>query len=636
MLVRLVAALAALPTLVACQAQPAQSPSSAAEQLAAAAAAHPAIMPLVIERFGADARDVERFYDAPWSETRWQRIDELHDAWAASLDAIDFDTLDQDGRIDWLLLDNHIRAGADDIDLDRRRLAEIAPLLPFRDAIIELEVARWRIEPADPRAMAGAVAEIAEQTEAISKRVKRADPDDESPSADDQAGDADPAETGGAESYAADEAGPIQITPATALRASRAVGALRRTLDGTASYYTGYKPEFDWWVSQPAEAALDALRDYENKLRRDIAGIKGEDDDPLVGDPIGRDALLADLRAEMIAYTPEELIAIAERELAWRQQEMIAASREMGFGDDWKAALEEVKGRAVPPGEQDLYVAAVARETIAFLDAGDMVTIPPLCRELWRAEMIPARDQKTWPFAFYGGLHVGIAYPTDEMSHADKLESMRGNNRHFTRNVTPHELVPGHHLQGFMAQRHNTHRRMFSTPFLGEGWCLYWEMVFYDRGWAESPEDRIGILFWGMHRCARIIVSLKYHLGEMTPQEMIDFLVDEIGHERFGATSEVRRYIGDQYSPLYQVAYMIGGLQMRALRREVVDTGLMTEKQFHDTVLLYNSMPIELIRAGLLDLPLTKDWRPSWRFADPIETGPDQPEPAPAATGDSR
>src|SRR5690606_29465113 len=182
-----------------------------------------------------------------------------------------------------------------------------------------------------------------------------------------------------------------------------------------------------------------------------------------------------------------------------------------------------------------LYVAEVAREAIAFLDAHDMVTIPPLCRELWRAEMIPARDQKVLPFAFYGGLHVGIAYPTDEMSHEDKLASMRGNNRHFTRNVVPHELIPGHHLQGVMARRHNAHRRLFRTPFLVEGWALYWEMRLWDAGWARSPEDRIGILFWGMHRCARIILSLKYHLGEMTAEEMIDFLIDEIGHERFGA-----------------------------------------------------------------------------------------------------
>ena len=37
----------------------------------------------------------------------------------------------------------------------------------------------------------------------------------------------------------------------------------------------------------------------------------------------------------MIPYTPEELIAIAEREFAWCEARMLEASRELGFGDDW-------------------------------------------------------------------------------------------------------------------------------------------------------------------------------------------------------------------------------------------------------------------------------------------------------------
>ena len=33
----------------------------------------------------------------------------------------------------------------------------------------------------------------------------------------------------------------------------------------------------------------------------------------------------------MIPYTPEQLISIARRELAWSQREMLRASREMGL-----------------------------------------------------------------------------------------------------------------------------------------------------------------------------------------------------------------------------------------------------------------------------------------------------------------
>ena len=126
------------------------------------------------------------------------------------------------------------------------------------------------------------------------------------------------------------------------------------------------------------------------------------------------------------------------------------------------------------------------------------------------------------------------------------------------------------------------------------------------------------MLFWRMHRCARIIVSLKFHLGQMQPKEMVSFLVERVGHEKLGATSEVRRFIAGSYSPLYQCGYMIGGLQLRALRKEIVGSGKMSEKQFNDTVLTYSSMPIELIRAGMLEVPLARDTKAAWRFYDDV------------------
>jgi len=233
--------------------------------------------------------------------------------------------------------------------------------------------------------------------------------------------------------------------------------------------------------------------------------------------------------------------------------------------------------------------------------------------------MLSRRGQRTLPFAAYGGQTMLVAYPTSDMSHEEKLMSMRGNNIHFSRSVTPHELIPGHHLQGFMARRHGTHRRPFSTPFLGEGWALYWEMLEYELGWPRGPEDRIGMLFWRMHRAARIIVSLRFHLGVMTPQEMIDFLVERVGHERENATSEVRRYVGDSYGPLYQCAYMIGGLQLWALRGELVDTGRMSDREFHDAILHQGSIPIEMIRAALTEAPPPRDHVTSWRFAGDVE-----------------
>jgi uncharacterized protein (DUF885 family) len=177
-----------------------------------------------------------------------------------------------------------------------------------------------------------------------------------------------------------------------------------------------------------------------------------------------------------------------------------------------------------------------------------------------------------------------------------------------------HEGIPGHHMQWFMGERYNTHRELFRTPFWTEGWSLYWEMLLWDDGFPKTPENRVGMLFWRMHRCARIIFSLSFHLEKMTPQECIDFLVNRVGHERDNATAEVRRSFDGSYGPLYQIAYLIGGLQQYYLHRELVDSHKMTNRQFNDALLHENRISIEMIRAVLTNQKLTRDYKTSWRF----------------------
>jgi uncharacterized protein (DUF885 family) len=320
----------------------------------------------------------------------------------------------------------------------------------------------------------------------------------------------------------------------------------------------------------------------------------------------------------MIPYTPEELIAIGEREFAILEAEMLKASREMGFGEDWKAALERVKTLHVAPGDQTEVVRALAFEAIDFIESRNLVTIPPLARDDWRIEMLSPAAQRVSPF-FLGGDVIQVAFPTDSMAHEDKLMSMRGNNIHFSRATVHHELIPGHHLQGFMTARYNSHRRAFSTPFWTEGWALWWEMLLWDQGFPRGPEDRVGMLFWRMHRAARIIFSLKFHMGEWTPQQSIDFLVDRVGHERANATAEVRRSFLGTYSPLYQVAYMMGGLQFRALHGELVGPGRMTNQAFHDQILKGGGMPVEMVRAMMTGTTLSRDYQAQWRYlGDPL------------------
>ena len=333
----------------------------------------------------------------------------------------------------------------------------------------------------------------------------------------------------------------------------------------------------------------------------------------MFGDPIGREALIQELEYEMIPYTPEELIEIANKEFAWCETEMKKASAEMGYGDDWKRALEAVKQTYVEPGKQPELIKKLAYEAIEFVEKNDLVTVPKLARDGWRMEMMTPERQLVAPF-FLGGETILVSYPTSGMTHEQKMMSLRGNNPHFARAVAFHELIPGHHLQGFMTDRYRPYRQTFRTPFWGEGWALYWEFLLWDKGFQKTPEDKIGALFWRMHRCARIIFSLNFHLEKMTPNEAVDFLVTRVGHERDNALGEVRRSFSGDYGPLYQIAYMIGGLQFYNLHRDLVDSKKMTDKQFHDAILKEGPIPVEMVRSILTKQKLIRDFKPNWRF----------------------
>ena len=603
----------------------------------------------VVERFAADQTSLNRRYDASDSPAQRRRMREFYTGWRTRLAEVNFDKLAQEGRVDYVLLDNYLQHQIALLDRQDKMRAETAVLLPFADRLLALQDARRDLTPVDPRVTARTFATVAHQVDSLRALFDA------------------PAGRGGAGAMQAGDTArprptPPRVTKTVANRGGDNLDQIRNAVGGWYRYYDGYDPTFSWWMQDPYRKLNDALTSYARTLRERVVGLRppqtvaaaapaggggrgggggaggggggagggggrganaAEANEPIIGDPIGAEGLKADLVFEMIPYTPEELIAIAEREYAFSLSEAKKAAKEMGFGENWKAAMEKVKDTYVDPGKQPEVIRDLARQAEAYFDAHDWVTIPPLAREDWRMEMMAADRQRVSPF-FLGGEQILVSYPTAEMTDEEKLMSMRGNNPHFSHATVFHELNPGHHLQGFMTARYNQHRRLFATPFWNEGQSLYWEMFVWDKGFNASPEDRLGALFWRMHRSARIIFSLNFHLGKMTPEQAIQLLVDTVDFERANAEGEVRRSFNGSYSPLYQAAYMLGGLELRALHKELVDSKKMTEREFHDAVLQGGPMPIAMVRARLAKTALTRAGPAPWRFSDEL------PPPIPA------
>ena len=539
----------------------------------------------MIEKFGEDYGAFNRFYTAYTSPNRAARMRELYREYLSALERQNFASLNHDEQVDHVLFRNYLDHELKELSRYETQLAETAALIPFATTISDLEDARRRLETVDGAKAAATLDGLARTLAGLPKTIEAS--------------------------------GKPKRT--VAARASRTVQQLRTTLRNWYNFHAGYDPQFTWWNGQPYKKADEALDAYNKYILDKLVGIRPDDKTTIIGDPIGREALIEELKFEMIPYTPEELVEIANREFEWCIAEFKRASREMGFGDDYMKAIEAVKQKYVEPGKQPALIRDQAREAIDYVKKNDLVTVPRAAEETWRMEMMSPERQLVAPF-FLGGETILVAYPTDTMTHEQKLMSLRGNNPHFARAVTHHELIPGHHLQQFMNRRYRPYRSLFRTPFWTEGWALYWEFILWDRGFVKTPEDKIGALFWRSHRAARILFSLNFHLGNWTPEECVDLLVNKVGHERENALAEVRRSFSGDYGPLYQMAYMTGGLQFYALHRDLVGSKKMTDKQFHDAILKEGSIPVEMVRAILTKQKLAPDHRASWKYY-PLEPG---------------
>jgi uncharacterized protein (DUF885 family) len=567
-----------------------------------------ALKPL-ITKYVADRTSLAQMYDETFSEVRRTRFREFYGEWESKLEKVDFDKLDTEGRADYVLFQSHLRERLHDLATREKEQAEIAPLIPFARAIVDLDEARRRMET--PKGE-NAARSLAEMVKTIAKTRAAAEAGFGENAAAKAAGATASGETSMDTSC---DVKPIRVSRFAASRAASALPRLRELLKRWFQSYNSYDPLFTWWVAEPYKEADQALDSYEVFLKEKLVGIKVDDKTTIIGQPVGEEELHAELAAAMIPYSPQELIALANNELAWCTREMLKASREMGFGDDWHAALEHVKEMHPPPGEQPEEIRKLALEGIEYVTDRNLVTVPEVAKETWRWEMMTPERQLVNPF-FTGGDVISISYPTDTMTFEQRMMSMRGNNIPFSRSTVFHELIPGHYLQQFMNERYRPYRELFETPFWSEGNAFYWEMLLWDMGFPQTPEERAGMLFWRMHRCARIIFTMNFHLGNWTPQQCVDFLVSAVGHERDNASAEVRRSFNGSVPALYQSAYMLGALQFRALHKELVESEKMSDREFHDAILHEGQMPIEILRVILTKQKVGKDFQTSWKSTD--------------------
>src|SRR6185503_17242713 len=203
-----------------------------------------------IERYTVDRGSLQRSYPVTISRSRRERFKKFYEEWLSSLQSQDFDSMSQDGKIDYILFKTHLEYELRQLDIQSRQMTEIEPLVPFGAKIVELEEARRRMEPIDSAKIAATLNDLRKQVDERRRAIELGLRDTNT-------------ETG-------------RIKKTVGNRAVAAINGLRNNLRNWYTFYDGYDPMFTWWNEEPYKSLDQSMTNYATFLSERVVGIRTE------------------------------------------------------------------------------------------------------------------------------------------------------------------------------------------------------------------------------------------------------------------------------------------------------------------------------------------------------------------------
>ena len=213
--------------------------------------------------------------------------------------------------------------------------------------------------------------------------------------------------------------------------------------------------------------------------------------------------------------------------------------------------------------------------------------------------------------------HFFVPFAPDGASEAEIQKRLSNNSYGSIPTTSVHEAYPGHHWHLVMRKGNPSDvRQVYSTPYFSEGWALYAERVMRERGFFEDPIHELHHLNATLFRAARIIVDTSLHLGEMTFEEAVTFMMDKaampepVGPRRgrpllLVADAGVvlpHRLPRDPRDP----RALPGAARLRDRRRRAT-CPIDVLRQFHDAIASSGALPLGLAERAVAAEGLTGD-----------------------------
>ena len=320
---------------------------------------------------------------------------------------------------------------------------------------------------------------------------------------------------------------------------------------------------------------------------------------------------------EALPYDARSLRDRGRAEYDRLSTEMRELSRKAWGTDDWNAVLER-SNEDHPATEEEMrrtYADWTAKAR-SFLVQTGLITIPEgeSCDVLpsppFQRPLIGVASYMSPP-AFASSLqgHFFVPYAPDGASPAEIQKRLAANSFGHIPTTAVHEAYPGHHWHLVVRKtRARRLRRVLGTPYFNEGWGLYAERLMRERGFFTEPIQELNHLKATLFRAARIVVDTSLHMGEMSYDEAISFMVEKTATPEPTARAEVGRYC---WWPTQASSYLTGCLEIMRIRDRFLESrGLPAGsgvtapvgvlREFHDRLAESGSLPLGLAERAIL------------------------------------
>ncbi|HET9878364.1 MAG TPA: DUF885 domain-containing protein [Candidatus Limnocylindria bacterium] len=321
-------------------------------------------------------------------------------------------------------------------------------------------------------------------------------------------------------------------------------------------------------------------------------------------------AILRD--AELLAPDTRALHQRGREQVDLLLGEMRRLSTEIAGHDDWKRLIDELnQDRPADPeamrvGYEDWTERARQflhdRRLVTFPAGEDCLVVPspPFQRPVIAVASYVAPPH--YAETFRG--HFFVPYPPDGASEEEIGKRLESNSYPGIPTTAVHEAYPGHHWHLAMAKTNPSPMRAeFGTSYFAEGWALYAEQMMTDNGFYEDPRHVFYQVEARLFRAARIVVDTALHMGEMTHDEAVAFMLAHSSLTEPTAIAEVTRYCS---WPTQASSYLTGALEIARIRdaffaaRGAAAGDTDTLRDFHDAIAGAGTLPIALAERAAL------------------------------------